>query len=112
MFPILIIQPPPQISSPGTALIVKPLPASLPTAVEASLTQARAGNVTTATATTSLSGIVYYYWYLDGIYVGVTSSATGSSSRTFALTRGQQSRVDCLTSNSADFDFIANAPDA
>lgn len=112
LFQPLIIQPPPQLPSPGVAMVVKPQAASLPTTVEASITQARAGNVTTAKATTTLAGIVYYYWYVDGIYVGVTSSSTGSSSRTFAFTRGQQSRVVCLTSNSAAFDFIANAPTA
>ena len=95
----------------GGSAVLLPAPViTQPTAIEASITLAMAGNLTLATATTSLTGIVYYFWYLDGLYVGSTTSASGSSSRSFALRPGDQSRLEVLCSNSPDFDPVANAP--
>lgn len=92
----------------GLAIIVRAMPPAAPSAVAAtSITQSRSGNVTTATATTSLTGTVYYFWYLDGLYVG-----EGGPTRTFALSPTEQARIEALASNSPDFDPIANAPAA
>lgn len=69
-------------------------------------TQSRNGNVTTVTVTSSLSGTVYYHWYLDGTWVAVTTTNHYS----FMLLPGEQARVEVLVSNDAGFDFVANTP--
>lgn len=109
----LIVQSEP-VSSTGIAIIVRAMPQAAPFAVAAtSITQSRSGNVTIATATTSLTGTVYFFWYLDGLYVGSTTSTdSGQASHTFALSPTEQARIDVLTSNSPDFDPVANAPAA
>ena len=70
------------------------------------LTQRRDGNVTTVTCTTNLQGTVFYYWYLDGIFVAVTTTNTFD----FIIPAGEQARIECIPSHNANLDIIANAP--
>lgn len=56
-----------------------------------------AGPLTRVTVTSSLSGLIYYNWYLDGQLAGVTQQPSYS----FALQPGQQGVVDCIDSNSS-----------
>lgn len=72
-----------------------------------SYSQTRIANVTEVAVVSDLSGTIYYHWYLDGAYVGMSQGA----SRAFALLAGEQARIDCVDSNDADFDAIVNAPD-
>lgn len=71
-----------------------------------STSQIRIGFKTVVTAVSSLSGVVYYFWYLDGAYMGFTTSASYS----FVLKPGEQSVIDVLDSNDPDFDPVTNAP--
>jgi hypothetical protein len=68
----------------------------------------RLQNVTTVRVTTSLTGTVYFHWYLDGRPVG---SGT-SSVRSFYLAQGVQVRIDVLDTTDPAFDAAANAPAA
>jgi len=61
---------------------------------------------TLVTATSDLSGTVYYHWYLDGLWV----AATGVSSHAFYMETSAQSTVQCKDTNDIDFDGPANAP--
>jgi len=69
--------------------------------------QVRFGNITRVTATSDLSGTIYYHWYLDGAFVG----STQDTSWDFILEDGEQAHVEALDTNNADFDPITNAPD-
>jgi len=60
----------------------------------------------TVSVTSSLTAPVYFFWYLDGAFAGMT----GSGSKVFILPQGDQSVVDVLDSADPDFDYIANAP--
>lgn len=64
------------------------------------------GNEVTVEVTSTLSGTVYFHWYLDGIWQGRTLSGR----RMFYLDAGDQARVDVLDTNDAQFDAVANAP--
>lgn len=66
----------------------------------------RSGSMIRVTATSSLSGTIYYHWYVDGSYVGMTIL----DSYWFQVMPGDQSRVVCQDTNSASYDPIANAP--
>jgi hypothetical protein len=55
------------------------------------------GGTTTVTVTSDLTGVIYYFWYLDGSYLGVTSSP----SYTFILPPGVQATVTCIDANSS-----------
>jgi len=71
------------------------------------LTTCRVGGVTRATATSDLSGTVYFHWYLDGVCV-----ASGTlASHCFALPVGRSARLAVIDTTDADFDPVANAPD-
>lgn len=63
----------------------------------------RDGNTTTVTVAPLLPGsaLIYYFWYLDGAYVGMSTNP----SRTFVLDSGGQAVIDCLQSNDPAFDF-------
>ena len=71
-----------------------------------SFSQTRFANTTIVTVASTLSAPVYYFWYLDGIPAGMTATP----SKAFALSPGDQQTVDCLDSNDAGFDPVANAP--
>jgi hypothetical protein len=72
-----------------------------------STTQVRTGNATQITVVSSLTGTIYYHWYQDGSYLGVSSTPT----RTFVLVPGSQARFTILDTNDAAFDPVANAPE-
>jgi hypothetical protein len=69
--------------------------------------QTRQGGVTIVTATSDLSGTIYYHWYVDGAWVS-GGQGNGFSIR---LQPDEQNRVECIDTNDADFDPVANAPD-
>lgn len=66
----------------------------------------RLGEVTEVTVTSNLSGTIYYHWYVYGVYIGMSTS----TSWLFYLADGEQGRIECIDTNDADFDAIANAP--
>ena len=68
--------------------------------------QRRHGNVSTVTVTSSLSGNVWFHWYLDGVWQAVSTSNQYS----FVIAPGEQARVECIATNTVDLDYIANAP--
>ncbi len=68
--------------------------------------QTRTADVTTITVTSPLVGIVYFFWFMDGIY----AARTTSPSRAFRLAVGDQARIEVLCSNDPDLDVVANAP--
>jgi len=68
--------------------------------------QRREGNVTTVTVTTSLGGTVYYHWFLDGVWVGQTTT----NYRSFGLAADEQARIECVPSHDAYFDWAAHSP--
>ena len=67
----------------------------------------RIGTITSVTVTSSLSGTVYYHWYLDGSFIVTTTANT----YTFNLKEGEQVILSVIDTTDADFDPIANAPD-
>ena len=69
--------------------------------------QVKDGRTTTVTATSSLSGTVYYHWYIDGAWIDCTTTNV----YTFVLEYGEQVRISVLDTDDPDFDAIANAPD-
>lgn len=69
-------------------------------------TQTRQGNTTLVTVTPILTGTVFYFWYLDGIYSGLSLAPQ----KTFVLLHGTQSRLECVQTLDADFDPLDNAP--
>ena len=68
----------------------------------------RLGNLSVVEVTSDLAGSIWFFWYLDGCYVARTTAPT----YTFEIPTGDQARVECLDSNDAEFDPVANAPDA
>lgn len=66
----------------------------------------RTGLATTVTATSSLSGTVYYHWFQDGAYLGVSTTP----SKAFALAPGDQSRIEAVDTNDPDYDPLFNPP--
>jgi hypothetical protein len=59
------------------------------------------------TAVSSLSGNVYYHWYLDGQYI---ASRLNVNTITVRLAPGDQGRIECRDTNDATFDPVLNAP--
>jgi len=70
------------------------------------LTYQRIGDATRVTATSALTGTVYFLWYVDGAYVATTKTGV----RDFTLAAGDQARVEVLATTDPAFDPIANAP--
>jgi len=68
--------------------------------VSAAFSTIRTGGATTVTVMPILSGAVYYFWFLDGAYAGMTTEP----SRTFVLDSGGQATVDCLQTFDPLFD--------
>lgn len=71
-----------------------------------STTTTRLGHVTTVTVISNLTPPVWYHWYVDGSWVGRTSSG----SRQFWLADGEQARIEVADTTNPDYDPIANAP--
>lgn len=67
----------------------------------------RHGRMVIVTATSGLAGAVYYHWYLDGIYMGMSTNGRW----TVYLDVDEQARIVCQDTNDADYDPIANATD-
>jgi hypothetical protein len=57
----------------------------------------RINNTTVVNVTSSLTAPVWYFWYLDGVFV----STTRAPKYTFVLPAGQQSQVDVLDGNTS-----------
>jgi len=66
------------------------------------------GNTTTITVASTLTPPVYFFWYLDGQFLGMTLTPT----RAFHLLAGEQARIDVLDTIDPNFDAYANAPAA
>lgn len=69
--------------------------------------QVQRGRVTTVTVTTNLPGRIFYHWYLDGTWVGMTAT----NQRAFVMLPGEQATIDCIPTQDAGFDYLANSPD-
>ena len=67
----------------------------------------RSGNIITVMASSDLSGTIYYHWYLDGVLVASSQSATYS----VYLPIGEQAILDVIDTNDADYDAVGNAPE-
>jgi hypothetical protein len=72
-----------------------------------SITSCRAGDITTVTVASDLSGVVFYHWYLDGVWLGMTSAPSMS----LRLGDGECGRLDCIDTTDPAFDGPANSPD-
>jgi len=66
----------------------------------------RHGNVSRVTVASDLVGAVLYHWYLDGAYLGMTTSP----SRSVYVPAGEQARIEVLDTLDPAWDPIANAP--
>ena len=62
-----------------------------------SYTTSRSGNTTRVTVISSLSGLVYYFWYQDGAYVATTTIPHMA----FVLQAGQQAKIVCIDQNTS-----------
>lgn len=71
-----------------------------------SYAKARHGRVTKVTVISDLSGTIYYHWYLDGAWLGVTTDPNF----TLYLEPNEQATLICIDTNDVDFDGVANAP--
>lgn len=71
-----------------------------------SYSKKRHGRLTKVTVVSDLTGTVYYHWYLDGAWLGVTTDPNYS----IFLEAGEQAELVCIDTNSASFDGPANAP--
>lgn len=72
------------------------------------ITTQRIGQTTIVTAVSGLGGMVYFHWYVDGAYVGVSQAGT----RSFAVAAGEQSRIEVIDTVDPDFDALAAPPAA
>jgi len=64
-------------------------------------------NLFTVTVTSSLSGTVYYHWWRDGEYCGMTTAPA----MTFYVAYLEQANVTVIDTNDADYDHTSSAPD-
>jgi hypothetical protein len=71
-----------------------------------SYSQRRIQQDITVTVVSSLGGTIYYHWYIDGSYIGMTTIP----SKSFRIDPSDQARIVCQDTNSATYDPIANAP--
>lgn len=71
-----------------------------------SYSKVRHKGTTKVTVVSGLSGTVYYHWYLDGAWLGVTTDPN----YTVYLEAGDQAEIVCIDTNDVDFDGVANAP--
>ena len=72
-----------------------------------SYSQKRFGALVEVTVTSGLSGTIWYHWYVDGQYVGVTVGPA----RSFHLGVDEQARVVCVDTTDADYDPYGSPPD-
>lgn len=71
-----------------------------------SVTQQRSGNGTVVTAVSDLSGTVFFHWYVDGLYVGMSTAGIYS----FFLDQDDQVRIDVVDTTNPAFDPLASPP--
>jgi hypothetical protein len=63
--------------------------------------------ITIVTVVSSLTSPVYYHWFVDGAWVGVTRDDPSYALR---VPPGEQRRVECVDTNDADADPATLAP--
>ena len=63
-------------------------------------------SLTVVTVTTTLTGTVYFHWYLDGTWLGFTQTPEFS----VHMDEGDQGELVCIDTTNAAFDGPANAP--
>lgn len=71
-----------------------------------SMSTTRIGQVTVVTAISNLAPPVYFHWYLDGAYMGMTRAGSFS----FALKEDEQARVEAADTSDAAFDPLLAPP--
>ena len=68
--------------------------------------QTRIGSISRIEVTSSLTGTIYYHWYIDGLHI-----ASGQSPvYVLYLSENDQAEVVCQDTNDAAYDALANAP--
>lgn len=67
----------------------------------------RIGETVEVTVTTTMSDVVWYFWYADGAYLGKTAGPT----KTFQVPAGEQLRLDCVPTDQEDYDPLADPPE-
>ena len=72
----------------------------------ASYQAVRVDDVTLVTVTSSLSGTVYFHWWLDGVYQGATTDGRWHC----YVVPGQQATVDVIDTTDEDFDPLTEGP--
>jgi hypothetical protein len=71
-----------------------------------SYSSVRIANTVEVTVTGTLSGTVYYHWWIDGVYAGRSLGPRW----TFFVGPNQQARVEAIETSSAGFDPEASGP--
>lgn len=66
----------------------------------------RIGEISLLEMTSDLSGTIYYHWYREGAWVGMTTEPR----KHFRLEPGDEERIICQDTNDAAYDPVANAP--
>jgi len=69
-------------------------------------TAVRIGNAVLVAVTSSLSGTVYYHWYVDGVWAGRTTTPQ----HTLYVGDDAQARIEVVDTTDADFDYLAGNP--
>lgn len=69
-------------------------------------TRQRFGNITRVTVTSQEGGTLFYHWYVDGAWVGVTQTPSFD----FYLANGEQAEIICQTTHDPAYDGPAHAP--
>lgn len=65
------------------------------------------GHMCYVSVTSDMTAPIYYYWYLDGLFV----SMTFSNEMSFAVEEGEYAVVECIDSNDPTLDPFSIAPD-
>ena len=91
----------PAVAQPGAANV-----AAIHHIAEPTLSLSRFLEYVTVTATSSLAGTVYYFWYMDGAFL----AKTRSNVYTFFVKQGDQFRISVKDSNDPNYDYILHAP--
>ena len=71
-----------------------------------STTATRIDELVQVAVVSDLTGTVYYHWYVDGVWRGMTSTPT----HTIYVGSDAQARIDVVDTNDADFDYLAGNP--
>jgi len=85
----------------GTAVISDVIRIAEPT-----LSFSRHLEYVTVEATSSLAGLIYYFWYIDGAFLARTTS----NIYTFFIREGEQFRISVKDSNNSNYDYLTHAP--